>query len=327
MATQWDENIQGSGPERNEGRRVATPETRAQRSESRAAQTFAFFLRDLEAKGLDRKLAGQAIQSVLCVMEQRLMSEEARQMEAQLPRKVVELLERCPKHQGKPYRKFGRAEFLGIVAGDLGVDEKEAERITCAVLATVREHISEGEAEDVLGQLPHELRTLWTANGLSATKTQTHMTQGRRRKMGKRIADVMTRDVEAVHPEDSLRECAEKMRTLNVGPMPVCDGEKLRGIITDRDIVVRAVSQGMDPNTTRVSQAMTDQVEWCFDDEDIEVAARRMQEDQIRRLLVVDRDKKLVGILSLGDIAQAMGDQKVGETLEAISEPSQPTMH
>jgi uncharacterized protein (DUF2267 family) len=115
----------------------------------------------MEAKGLDRKLAEQAIQSVLCVMEQRLMGEEAAHMEAQLPRKVVALLERCPKHQDKPYRKFGRDELLGMVAEDLGVDLQEAERITRAVLATVREHISEGEAMDVLGQLPRELRTLW----------------------------------------------------------------------------------------------------------------------------------------------------------------------
>jgi CBS domain-containing protein len=325
MATQWDENIQGAGPERAEGRRGATPEVRAQRSESRAAQTYTFFLRDLEAKGLDRKLARQAIQSVLCVMEQRLMSEEARHLEAQLPRKVVELLERCPKHQGKQYRKFGRDEFLGMVAEELGVDIKEAERITCVVLSTVREHISEGEAEDVLGQLPRELRDLWMSTGSSATKK--HDLRARRRTMGKRISEVMTKDVEVVHPNDTLRDCAEKMRTLNVGPMPVCDGQRLKGIITDRDIVVRAVSQGMDPNTTRVSQAMTDQVEYIFDDEDLEVAARRMQEEQIRRLLVVDRDKKLVGIIALGDISQATSEEKAGETLEAISEPSHPAMH
>jgi CBS domain-containing protein len=252
------------------------------------------------------------------------MSDEVRHMEAQLPRKVVALLERCSKHQGMPYRKFGRSELLGMVAEDLGVDLKEAERITCAVLATVREHISEGEAMDVLGQLPRELRTLWEPTGASVAP---HGMRGRRTAMGKRIEEVMTREVEVMHPEDTLREAAEKMRTLNVGIIPVCDGQRLKGIITDRDIVVRAISQGMDPNATRVSQVMTPEVEWIFADEDVEVAAERMREEQIRRLLVVDRDKKLVGILSLGDISEVMGKQEAGRTLEAISEPSQPMTH
>jgi uncharacterized protein (DUF2267 family) len=324
MATQWDENIQGSEREQGTERRRLTPEKRAQRSESRAAQTYAFFRKDLEAKGVDRKLAEQAIQSVLCVMEQRLMSEEAAHMEAQLPRKVVGLLERCSKHQGHPYRKFGRTEFLGMVSEDLGVDLKEAERITCAVLSTVREHISEGEAMDVLGQLPQELRTLWEWSGTETMPSRMH---GMKKHSNLTIDQVMTRDVEVVRPEDTLREVAEKMRTLNVGPLPVCDGQKLQGIITDRDIVVRAVSQGMDPNTTPVSRVMTDEVEYIFADEGIEVAAHRMREEQIRRILVVDRNEKLVGILSLGDISQAMGEQEAGRTLEAISEPSQPMTH
>lgn len=324
MATQWDETIQGVGSQGQGERRGATPEVRAQRSESRAAQTYTFFLRDLEAKGLDRKLAEQAIQSVLCVMEQRLMSDEARHMEAQLPRKVVALLERCPKHQNKPYRKFGRMELLGMVSEDLGVDIKEAERITCAVLATVREHISEGEAEDVLGQLPHELRTLWEPTGSSAGAKGL---RGGKRSAGMPISEVMTRDVEVASPNDTLREVAERMRTLNVGPIPVCEGDKLIGIITDRDIVVRAVAQGLDPHTTRVSQAMTDQVECISANEELEVAAAKMREEQIRRILVVDENRKLLGIVSLGDIAMAMHEHETGETLEAISEPAQPMHH
>ncbi len=324
MATQREENIPGAGPESREARPGSSPEIRAQRSESRAAQTFTFFLRDLEAKGLDRKLAEQAIQSVLCVMEQRLMSDEARHMEAQLPRKVVALMERCPKHQDKPYRKFGRSEFLGMVSEDLGVDMQEAERITCAVLGTVREHISEGEAMDVLGQLPRELRTLWESSG---THLAPHRMRARRMTMGKHVEEVMTREVEVVHPEDTLRNVAEQMRTLNVGAIPVCEGQKLQGIITDRDIVVRAISQGIDPNSTPISRVMTDEVEYIFADEDVGVAAQRMQEEQIRRLLVVDRDKKLVGILSLGDLSEAMGEKEAGRTLEAISEPSQPMSH
>ena len=321
MATQWDETIHEAQAGGLGGRQGATPGVRAQRSESRAAQTFAFFLRDLEHKGLERKLAEQAIESVLCVMEQRLMVDEARHLEAQLPRKVVALLERCPRHKDRPYQKLNRRQLLALVAEDLGTGMEEAERITRTVLATVREHITEGEMEDVLGQLPHELRTLWEPMGTPARK------EGSVRMSGMPISEVMTKDVEVVSPDDTLQAAAELMRTLNVGPIPVCDGEKLVGIITDRDIVVRAVAQGMDCTDTRVSQAMTDQVECVFADEDIEVAVWKMREEQIRRILVVDHDNKLVGIVSLADIATAMNEQQAGETLEAISEPAQPMAH
>jgi CBS domain-containing protein len=141
----------------------------------------------------------------------------------------------------------------------------------------------------------------------------------------KQVKDVMTRDVEIISPNDSLKDAAEKMRTLNVGPLPVCDGDRLKGIITDRDIVVRAVSQGMDPNNTRVSQAMTDELEYVYEDEDISNVARKMKDEQIRRILVVNRDKRLMGIVSLGDLAEAMSTEEAGKTLESISEPSQPT--
>lgn len=140
----------------------------------------------------------------------------------------------------------------------------------------------------------------------------------------KSVMEVMTKDVEIINPNDSLKDAAEKMRTLNVGPLPVCEGDKLMGIITDRDIVVRAVSQGMDPNNTRVSQAMTDEIEYVYEDDDISTVVRKMKDEQIRRILVVNRDKKLVGIVALGDLAEAMDTQEAGKTLESISEPSQP---
>lgn len=143
--------------------------------------------------------------------------------------------------------------------------------------------------------------------------------------MVKHVEDVMTRDVETVRPDTSLKEAAELMRTLNVGPLPVVDGEKLVGIITDRDIVVRAVAMGLDPNSTRVADAMTRDVECVFQDEDIEAAMRKMREEQIRRILVVERDsRKLVGIIALGDLAESIDDKATGQTLEDISEPSQP---
>lgn len=150
------------GQEQTGGRTGASPDIRAQRSESRATQTYTFFLKDLEAKaGIDRDLAERAAESVLCVLEQRLIDTEAKHLEAQLPRKVRDLLQRCPRHEGAPPRKFKLEEFLNMVAEDLDTTPNEAERLCRAVFATVRAHISEGETEDVIGQLPNDLRSLW----------------------------------------------------------------------------------------------------------------------------------------------------------------------
>ncbi|MBZ4417654.1 DUF2267 domain-containing protein [Myxococcus sp. RHSTA-1-4] len=143
-------------------RKGASPEVRAQRSESRASQTYTFFLRDLEAKtGVGRERAEQIAQSVLCALEQRLMDTEAKHLEAQLPRKVLDLLQRCPRHEGAAVRKLHLEQFLAMVSEDLDITPNEAERFCRAVFATVREHISEGETEDVIGQLPNDLRALW----------------------------------------------------------------------------------------------------------------------------------------------------------------------
>ncbi|RKH49085.1 CBS domain-containing protein [Corallococcus llansteffanensis] len=139
-----------------------------------------------------------------------------------------------------------------------------------------------------------------------------------------RVMDVMTADVEALDPSDTLKGAAEMMRTLNVGPMPVCEDERLVGIITDRDIVVRAVARGLDVNSTPVSQAMSTELQCVYEDEDISVAAQKMKDERVRRILVTNRDNKLVGIIALGDIAEALGAREGGETLEAVSEPSQP---
>ncbi|MBZ4417655.1 CBS domain-containing protein [Myxococcus sp. RHSTA-1-4] len=143
----------------------------------------------------------------------------------------------------------------------------------------------------------------------------------------KKVIEVMTKDVETISPNDSLKDAAEKMRALNVGPLPVCDGDRLKGIITDRDIVVRAISKGLDPNNTRVSQAMTDDIDYVYENDDIEKVELMMKENQIRRVLVVNQDKKLVGIISLGDLAEALGTKEAGSTLESISEPSHPSTH
>ena len=141
------------------------------------------------------------------------------------------------------------------------------------------------------------------------------------------VKDIMTPNAECIQPDDTLEDAAKKMRDLDVGPLPVCgDNDRLAGMITDRDIVIRAVADGKDPKTTTVREAMSEtKIIYCFEDQDVEEAARTMQERQVRRLVVLNRDKRLVGIVSLGDLATETGDRKkAGEVLQDISEPAVP---
>jgi CBS domain-containing protein len=140
------------------------------------------------------------------------------------------------------------------------------------------------------------------------------------------LKDIMTRDPLVLNPDTKLKEAAQKMRELDSGVMPVGERDRLVGMLTDRDITVRATAEGKDPNSTPVREAMTQDVVYCFEDDDIQAAARKMEEHQIRRLIVLNRDKRLVGIVSLGDLAvHAPSDRLPGEVTEAVSEPAQPT--
>jgi CBS domain-containing protein len=139
------------------------------------------------------------------------------------------------------------------------------------------------------------------------------------------VKDAMTRGVECVSPDATLQEAARKMREMDVGPLPVCDSDRLAGMVTDRDITVRAVADGRDPRTTRVRDVMTEGIDSCFEDDDVADAARLMREKQVRRLVVLNRDKRLVGIVSLGDLAVESGDEHLaGKTLERVSQPIGP---
>jgi CBS domain-containing protein len=136
----------------------------------------------------------------------------------------------------------------------------------------------------------------------------------------------MTRSVECARPKDSIAHAAERMRDLNVGSLPVCgDNEKLVGIITDRDITIRAIADHCNPDGTCVDEAMTPGITWCFEDDDMQDAAHLMENKQIRRLAVLNQNKRLVGILSLGDVAvKGADDHLSGEALERVSEPAMP---
>jgi len=117
---------------------------------------------------------------------------------------------------------------------------------------------------------------------------------------------------------------AQAMQELDVGVIPVCDGDRLVGIVTDRDIVVRCVAQGRQVDNTRLNDVMSSGTCWCFEDQPVDEAMVQMGEAQIRRLPVVDRNRHLVGIVSLGDVAVKADADRAGEALESISEPAEP---
>jgi CBS domain-containing protein len=139
------------------------------------------------------------------------------------------------------------------------------------------------------------------------------------------LRDIMTRNVEVISGDASLKEAAAKMRTIDVGFIPVCDGNRLKGILTDRDITIRATADGRDPTKTKVADIMSTDIAYCLEDQKVDEAVCLMEARQIRRLPVLNLDKQLVGIVSLGDIAVHVGDRDMaGETLEEISQPAVP---
>lgn len=136
-----------------------------------------------------------------------------------------------------------------------------------------------------------------------------------------KVRDVMTREVLVAAPNDTIREVAREMARIDAGVLPVRENEQLVGMITDRDITIRAVGADLDPSTTTVRQVMTADVRFCYDDENVEEVARDMARLQLRRMPVVDRHRRLVGIVSIGDLAQDMKPSRVGATLREVSEP------
>ncbi|ACJ00812.1 MULTISPECIES: CBS domain-containing protein [Rhodospirillales] len=125
------------------------------------------------------------------------------------------------------------------------------------------------------------------------------------------IRDIMTKDVELVNPGTTLKEAARKMRDADTGFLPVGENDRLVGTVTDRDITVRCVAEGADPNSAAVRDAMTDELVFVFDDQDSSEAAQLMSERSVRRLPVLNRDKRLVGVVSLGDVAARGRDEDV----------------
>jgi len=135
------------------------------------------------------------------------------------------------------------------------------------------------------------------------------------------IREAMTPDVRTVTPTTTLREAAHLMAGIDAGILPVSEGDRLVGMVTDRDIAVRGIGAGKGPDTT-VGDVMTHEVRYCFDDETIEDVCENMADIQVRRLPVVNRQKRLVGIVSLADIVSASAGEDAGQALEGITRPS-----
>jgi CBS domain-containing protein len=136
-----------------------------------------------------------------------------------------------------------------------------------------------------------------------------------------KVQDVMTRNVEVVRPTTPITEAARRMRDLDVGALPVGEDDRLIGIVTDRDLVIRGLADGAQVERAQVRQCMTPQVLYCFADESVEDVAANMADNQVRRLPVVDRDKRLVGIVALADVASAAPAHETGSAVREISPP------
>ena len=140
------------------------------------------------------------------------------------------------------------------------------------------------------------------------------------------VADVMTRGVRSMNPSDPVVLAAQAMDELNVGVIPVCEGEKLVGMVTDRDIVVRGVAQEADPKSLKLADVMSTNVRCAMEDEDVDDVLSEMADSQIRRMPVVDQKQRLVGIVSLGDIADKDPEDEV-DVATSLADISSPAPH
>lgn len=135
------------------------------------------------------------------------------------------------------------------------------------------------------------------------------------------VRDIMTKTVETIEPRESLQAAADKMDRFDTGFLPVVEGEMPVGVVTDRDIVIRGVAMALDPKSTSVQEVMTMNMQSLAEDDDVNEAVRLMEEKQIRRLVVRDKNERITGVVSLGDVALETGNRrKSGEALEKVSE-------
>jgi uncharacterized protein (DUF2267 family)/CBS domain-containing protein len=268
--------------------------------------------------GADRRVAWRALGVVLRVLRDRLTVDDAAHLAAQLPLLIRGAFYEQYRPVIQPESIRSREEFIARVAGGLGSGGRPVspERAVRAVLSTIQRHIAEAETAKVRHALPEDIRKLWPANA-----------DARPLKHGDgsmKVADVMSRNVRLASPDDTLQEIAKRMTAEDVGFLPVGENDRLVGMITDRDIVARAVALGRDGQSSRVRDAMTEDVKYCFEDDTVDSAMQNMSDIQVRRLPVVNRNKRLVGIVSLADAAMKYDPAAAGAAMCGVTEPGAP---
>jgi CBS domain-containing protein len=134
-----------------------------------------------------------------------------------------------------------------------------------------------------------------------------------------KVSEIMTTNVECVTPETTITELADKMKSLDVGFLAVCEKDRIAGTVTDRDMVIRGIAGGRNLSSIKTRDIMSKEVHWSFEDEDVKAVAKKMSDKEVRRMLLLDRNKRLVGVVSIGDIAK-VEEQESGKALKDISE-------
>jgi CBS domain-containing protein len=253
----------------------------------------------------NERSAFAGLRAVLHALRDRLPQENAAQLGAQLPMLIRGMYYEGWNPSKEPSRVRHQQEFFDLVAAQLKEHSelRDARRLTKIIFGVLGKHLSAGEKEKVLRTLPAEIRELWVVEPPRVP-----------------VSTIMSKDVTWVGPEMSLQEAAKKMRDLDIGCLPVGKDDELIGMITDRDIACRAVAEGEDPAKTTIAETMSKGVTYCFDDQDVKEAANLMEKKQIRRLPVLNRQKRMVGILSLGDIGLRAPHELTGQVVAAISQ-------
>ena len=134
-----------------------------------------------------------------------------------------------------------------------------------------------------------------------------------------KVSEIMTTNVECISPDAGMTEIANRMKTLDVGFLAICENDRLVGTITDRDIVIRGIASGKNLDTLKARGIMSDDVFWCYEDDDIKDVAGKMREKNVRRMVILTRDKRLAGVVSIGDISK-VEEKESGKTLKDITE-------
>ncbi len=264
--------------------------------------------------GPDRRLAWRVLGVVLRVLRDRLPVEDAAHLAAQLPLLIRGAFYEQYRPAVQPDPMRSREEFVARVADGLvgGGKSINSEKAIKAVFSVVQRHVVEAETAKVLHALPEDIRRLWQPDA--------RIPQAKHGDGSMKVADVMSRNVHLASPNDTLGEVAKRMTAKDIGAFPVGENDRLVGMITDRDIVAWAVALSRD-GQSRVRDAMTRDVKYCFEDDSIDDVIQNMSDIQVRRLPVVNRNKRLVGIVSLADAAMKYDPAATGAAMCGVVEP------